>query len=58
VPVTIEPPEGWGPGRLLLTELQRLGYEVEEHIVLGKRLFVLGRRRTRPRARGVDNQKC
>jgi hypothetical protein len=40
--VTIEPPEGWGPARALLSELRRLGYVVEEYIVLGQRLFVIG----------------
>jgi hypothetical protein len=40
--VTIEPPEGWGPARLLLVKLQRLGYDIEEHIILGKHLFVVG----------------
>jgi hypothetical protein len=39
--VTIEPPEGWGPARALLGQLRQLGYEIEEHIVLGKRLFVI-----------------
>lgn len=27
----VEPPEGWGPVRLLMTSLRRQGYEVEEH---------------------------
>jgi hypothetical protein len=40
--VTIEPPDSWGPARMLLVELQRLGYQVEEHIILGRRLFVIG----------------
>ena len=40
--VVIEPPEGWGPARALLGELRRLGYEVEEYIVLGRRVFEIG----------------
>jgi hypothetical protein len=36
VPVTIEAPEGWAPTRLLIAELQRLGYRVEEWRVLGR----------------------
>ena len=31
VRVSVEPPEGWGPTRLLLVQLQKLGYQVEEH---------------------------
>jgi hypothetical protein len=30
VPVSIEAPEGWGPTRRLIAEIQRLGYRVEE----------------------------
>jgi hypothetical protein len=40
--VMIEPPEGWGPARALRGELQRLGYEIEEYIILGQRVFVIG----------------
>ncbi len=40
--VTIEPPEGWGPARHMLGELKRLGYDIEEYIILGRRLFVIG----------------
>jgi hypothetical protein len=39
--VVIEPPDGWGSARALKSELQRLGYELQEHIILGRRLFVL-----------------
>jgi hypothetical protein len=41
VPVSIEVPEGWGPARLLLGELQRLGYHVEEWRVLGRSVLVI-----------------
>jgi hypothetical protein len=27
----IEPPEGWAPTRLLIVQLEQLGYHVEEH---------------------------
>lgn len=41
--VWVEPPEGWGPTRLLLVELERLGYQVEEWRVVGQvRLVVTG----------------
>jgi len=46
--VTIEPPEGWGPARAMLGELLRLGYDIEEYIVLGQRLFVIGAAPRRP----------
>ena len=29
--MSVEPPEGWGPTRLLMTELGRLGCEVTEY---------------------------
>jgi hypothetical protein len=28
--VSIEPPEGWGPTRLLIVRLEQLGYRVAE----------------------------
>ena len=31
VTVWIEPPEGWGPTRILIGQLEQLGYHVEEH---------------------------
>jgi hypothetical protein len=40
--VTIEAPEGWGPARALVGELQRLGYEIEEYIILGRRVIAVG----------------
>jgi len=46
--VTIEPPEGWEPARALLGELRQLGYEIEEHIILGKRLFAVGAQHPAP----------
>jgi hypothetical protein len=39
--VTIEAPEGWGPGRMLLGRPRQLGYEVEDDIILGRHLFVI-----------------
>jgi len=33
VTIWIEPPEGWGPTRLLIGRLEDLGYHVEEHRV-------------------------
>jgi hypothetical protein len=33
--VTIELPEGWGPRRLVLVQMERLGYDVTEHIDMG-----------------------
>jgi hypothetical protein len=36
VRVEVECPEGWGPSRLLMTELRRLGYVVVEWRVLGR----------------------
>jgi hypothetical protein len=41
VPVSIEAPEGWGPTRRLISELQRLGYRVEEWRVLGQTVLVI-----------------
>jgi hypothetical protein len=41
VPVSIEPPEGWGPTRCLIAELQRLGYRVEEWRLLGRSVLVI-----------------
>ncbi len=41
MPVSIEAPEGWGPTRHLIAELQRLGYHVEEWRVLGRTLLVI-----------------
>ena len=41
VPVSIEPPDGWGPTRLLIAELERLGYRVEEWRVLGRSVLVI-----------------
>ena len=35
VRVSIEPPPGWGPTRLLLGQLHALGYQVEEYRVFG-----------------------
>jgi hypothetical protein len=46
--VMIEPPDGWEPARVLLIQLRRLGYDIEEHIVLGKRLFVVSARPSVP----------
>ena len=40
MPVSIEAPEGWGPTRLLIAELQCLGYHVEEWRVLGRSVLV------------------
>ena len=39
----IEPPEGWTPQRMLLAELQRLGYTVVDrvHMGTGEHLLVL-----------------
>jgi hypothetical protein len=34
-PVSIEPPEGWGPRRMLIGRLRDLGYDVTEHIEAG-----------------------
>jgi hypothetical protein len=40
--VTVEPPEGWGPTRILIVQLERLGYRVEEHrYPLGRIVLVL-----------------
>ena len=44
VRVSIEPPEGWGPTRLLLVQLQKLGYQVEEYRVfdvVGRSVLVI-----------------
>lgn len=41
MPVSIEAPEGWGPTRLLVAELERLGYGVEEWRALGRILLVI-----------------
>ena len=41
VPVSVEAPEGWGPTRRLIAELQRLGYRVEEWRVLGRTVLVI-----------------
>jgi hypothetical protein len=41
VPVSIEAPEGRGPTRHLIAELQRLGYHVEEWRVLGRTVLVI-----------------
>jgi hypothetical protein len=41
VAVSVEAPEGWGPTRLLIAELQRLGYRVEEWRVLGRSVLVI-----------------
>jgi hypothetical protein len=40
-PVSIEPPEGWGPRRVLVAELERLGYYVTEHRDIGLGVSVL-----------------
>jgi hypothetical protein len=39
--ISVEPPEGWGPRRMLITRLERLGYAVEEHIVVGVSVLVI-----------------
>lgn len=39
--VSVEPPEGWGPTRLLIAELERLGYQVQEWRVLGRSVLVI-----------------
>jgi hypothetical protein len=39
--VWIEPPEGWGPTRVLIAELRRLGYHVVEHRYIGLGVSVL-----------------
>lgn len=39
--VSIDPPEGWGPSRILLGQLRDLGYQVEEWRVLGHSLLVI-----------------
>jgi hypothetical protein len=41
VPVSIEPPEGWGPTRALIVQLERLGYHVQEWRVLGRSVLVI-----------------
>jgi hypothetical protein len=38
----VEPADdGWGPVRILLVQLERLGYRVEEHRILGRPLLYL-----------------
>lgn len=39
--VTVEPPEGWGPTRVLIVQLERLGYEVIEWRVEGRSVLEL-----------------
>ncbi len=39
--VWIEPPEGWGPTRMLIVQLERLGYHVEEHRYLRGRIVLV-----------------
>jgi hypothetical protein len=39
--ISIEAPDGWAPTRLLITELARLGYKVEEWRVLGRSVLVI-----------------
>ncbi|WP_160161189.1 hypothetical protein [Actinomadura sp. K4S16] len=34
--VYIECPPEWGPGQALITRLERLGYDVEDHRALGR----------------------
>jgi hypothetical protein len=44
VRVSIEPPEGWGPTRLLLVRLRKLGYQAEEYRVfdaVGRSVLVI-----------------
>lgn len=54
--VTIEPPEGWGPSRALWGELRRLGYEFDEYIVLGRRVFVIGSQPAAPDRPAADDR--
>ncbi len=37
----IDPPEGWGRRQLLISRLEKMGYRVEVHIVVGEALLVL-----------------
>jgi hypothetical protein len=39
--VSIEPPEGWGPTRVLISRLEQLGYHVQEWRVLGRPVLVI-----------------
>ena len=44
VRVSVEPPDGWGPTRLLLVRLHKLGYQVEEYRVfdvVGRSVLVI-----------------
>jgi hypothetical protein len=44
VTVWIEPPEGWGPARRLIVQLEQLGYTVTEYRVFdvtGRSLLVI-----------------
>lgn len=54
--VTVEPPEGWGPARVLRGQLEQLGYEFEEYIILGQRLFVIGAQPKMPSRPAPDNR--
>jgi hypothetical protein len=40
-PLSIEPPEGWGPRRVLVAELEKLGYHVQEQRYPGLGVSVL-----------------
>ena len=51
--VSVEPPEGWGPRRLLITRLLSLG-AVEEHIVAGRGVLVITGAAPIVRARCAD----
>jgi hypothetical protein len=53
-PGSVEPPERWGPRRLLITRLLSLGYAVEEHIVAGRGVLVITGAAPIVRARCAD----
>jgi hypothetical protein len=37
----VESPDGWGPAQLMITRLERLGYDVTHLRKLGRSLLVL-----------------
>jgi hypothetical protein len=56
--VTIEPPDGWGPRRILIVQLERLGYRVSELRFVGDGTSVLvitGQPKPPRKSRGNDH---